>query len=160
MNDERARLFTRYERLIYRLAAKFARKFNRSFEDMVEEARYALGLEICARWDHYDPEKSSESTWCYQAIYWHLQTVCLKDAKRRMLPLLPDDEERPGPTSWLQSLLQDLSDEGKTLVISILETPALSSTKPIQVKELLYDTGWDRAVLDRAWAEVAEVVAG
>lgn len=163
----------KYQNLICRLAWDFSRAYSKPFEEMREEATYALLLQL-DRWkEFYNPEKASEMTRVFQTIRFHLLNICTR-SKPIPIPFscLEKEEqiERPSEKSWLSKLLQEVSEEGRILIHTIVYAPdeILEEMAPKTrararkaVREWLIDVkNWKEEVLQRTWNEVSVAIEG
>lgn len=161
--DDRTALFHQYRGLVYKIAFKISQKYNRPYHEMVEEGLGALTWELWGRSDHYDPEKAGRSHWYYQSIYWHLVCYCDKLKKVGSMWNIDECEHPPYKSSWVESLLQELGEEGKELVRIICEAPGelaseIAPRAPVRsraaVRRYLSSENWGEQKIERVWHEV------
>lgn len=180
VTNPKADLFRRYRKLAFKVASNFAERFRRPYHEMVDEALFGMAMEICNRWDKFDPERASHSTWLYQACYWHLMNHCLYevglDSKRPPRASLDAalEVEAP-PRYWAEALWQELGEEGRALLLIVLDCPGdlarvLTTRRVLErgakdpaviedsrnklIEFLITELGWDDATVERAWEQV------
>ncbi len=168
--EEMERLWLRYQPIVYNLAWKFSKKYGRPLEEMVDVGHGVMAITICD--GSYNSEKSKWVTWIWQKVYWALTNYCQRNKRKREVPIIDEDYERPAKVSWLERIFRELSDEGKTLLRVICEAPGeLANTlfgergvqdsvqDSVQVGkavlfEFLEQNDWEKDKIDRAWKEV------
>lgn len=180
-DEKREYLFTRYKPIVHKLANKYHRLYGRPVQELVDVGMSSLGN--CAmKWDSYDAKKSKEVTWIYQNVYWSMRCHCDQFTKRREVPLLLEEADRPQKTTWLETIWRELSTEGRALLKTILEAPGeLASvfytpakTEPGErkctrvriapvsqrraLRKHLSESGWTEAEIEKAWRDVEEAL--
>jgi len=167
--EERIAIWKSHQALARKLANRFAGMYNRDQQELFEEARTSMSLELFTRWETFDLKKSSVTHWLYQCIYWSLLTYCTR-AQEKAIPFsaLDNEEQLYQPAakpSRTETILQELSEEGQFLVRTIINAPdeIIDDLRPQTkargrraVRNWLLSHGWDRTKLDRAWQEVQE----
>lgn len=171
--EKQAELYLRYRRVAYGVAKSFSERFNRPYAEMVDEAEHTLARVVVEEWDrehgsHYDPEKCAPQTWIHQCVYWDLKIYCLglgkSRKKHRSLDATADCHARG--SSWIESLADDVGEEGRALLDAILRAfrllPDDAYRAPVRSRRFilqhLQEEGWDPSNLDAAWQQVAECI--
>jgi len=136
---QRERLFPQVQKMLYQIAWTAARRhpypsLEESFEEMKSLAHLAF-VEACTT---FDARRASFVTHCYTKCWYKLKSAEMESALRAFsLPVIPldaslldDDEEGqhakiPAVTSQfnLSEFMHDLSDDARTIVHMLVETP-------------------------------------
>lgn len=160
------RIFQRYKRVAFSAAKRVTEKTGRFYHEMADVAIEKLGS-LASTWaKKFDRSQSQACTYVYSQCYWACMVdVAFKNRKREVD--LPEGDEAPfiARMPWLESFMQELSDEGRALVRIVLEAPAgLSSvfTKSptaearLALMEHLRRRSWSEEQIDVAWTEIQE----
>ena len=167
-------IIDKYQKLICHLAWNFARRYSRPFEEVKEEATYILILQLSKGRKFYDPSKASEITRVYQIIRYHLLDICTRS---RPIPIpfscLEKKDERinwMAKQSWMSKILQEVGEEGKDLIQTILHAPdeILQEMAPRTrararkaIREWFIDVkDWKEEKLEKTWREVTTAIEG
>lgn len=160
--------FQQFKKIAYKIAANLAEKFHLQYEELAQEGIYWLN-QIYSDWDrHFNGEKSKESSWVYQSIYWHLFDFCLDQKKHGInFSVIETDEfkiDPPARSDWFGRLLTEISEEAKALVGIIVDAPKeiaedinIRSPKRAQeaIKSYLIDyEDWSISKFYEKWREV------
>lgn len=162
------RIYDRYQRVAFSAARRVSERTGRPYEEMVEEAAAKLG-ELAAEWDRFDPRMSCACTWVYTTVYWHLVTLASGFVRRREVEL-QEECDAPMRVGWLDRLAQELSEEGRSLLQTILEAPAAVVDElrfhprelwRVRLRAIEYLRGlrWSEERIDAAWTEVQEALS-
>jgi hypothetical protein len=184
LRHEQETLFLQYRDLARNLASQISKKFHRPYAELQDEAEHILADTICAKWVFYDRSLAKPITWLYQRIYWGLTKYC-NDKKNRHTPLPPtlnnfsygttplhNQRTTPlglGGDGWWLKIVNEVEEEGKELLeIIICEIPKavreeLRARYPQRARTIvarhLVSAGWSDEKIERAWAQVDEVLA-
>jgi hypothetical protein len=171
-----ARLFTQYQPLTQRMASKFATTYGMDYHQLLEEANGILSVNACL-WNsdtasEFDATKSCEMSWIYRGLYWGLMDFCTRkrDKARSFSSLRPEENpiDAPAKTSRMSTLRQNLGEDARILVETILSAPVeiaddiQTSTRGRARKALrsyFTQRGWDTDRIERAWNEVTTCLA-
>lgn len=162
---ESGELVERYQDMVYDLAHKMAAQHpNERFDELVAEGYWGL-MEFVPK---YDPRRASINTWVYKCIWGSMKTFCINPKTHRHIPTDMTDPvfEVEAKEPWLPSLLRELNEDAKLLVIAALEAPgelayiirdrAPSSSRYALCNYMKNTLGWNDNQLNTAWMEVAE----
>lgn len=186
-------LFNKHRWIAEDVAARICRNpdrgpSSRPHYEVLDTAIFALTMALFDD-DGYDPKKGSYHTWLWQKVYWYLKEVYTRGKhphqalrefhvrERHLSTTIQDGqesdakmEEPTAPTSWYQSLLAEVSEEGAVLLQTIVEAPEEiidelhTNRRTVEarretVRSYLIDVlDWDYAKLNRAWQEVEACV--
>ena len=163
-------MLDKHHRLIASVAHSVSKRFHLPLADVLQEARLIAIKEFRTHWaGHYDPEKSSESTWIYQRVAWSLARyvdgVLTRKTHETPFSALADvDIETEAPVNKVQEILNLLGADATFLVRTILHDVPQEIASDISVKtcriarialkKYLGHIGWTMNRTAQAWNEV------
>jgi len=143
-------MFLEHRSVALSVARRFSSKYNRPLEETLDHAEFALVIFIYTSFKH-SPSLSSLKSWLWKKVFWHLQEVYTKgrhphcpNIREHWANGRPDRREiacsdqiekwEQGnalhcPTSlhtkpsWLQNLIDEVGEEGATLLHIIADAP-------------------------------------
>ena len=134
--------WTQYEDMIYKVAHQAMNKYGStgvSFDEIVSES----WMFVMKKMKHYDPKKSAKSTWVWTCAYYGAKNYCVNRLRKKEYSLcvnmsaLDQHEEKwePEAKRWIDSLMEEIGEEARELVQTILEAPdelreVMSPTSP------------------------------
>ena len=172
-SDTKTQTYEDVQKLIYKMCHLFRRRHGGEFEELVAEANVAF----CKAYEHWRANGGAcFSTYLATAIYRRL--LDKKRTARRRAHVWKEgqwyDFQVPAPAGgWqrLSALVEGLSEDAKTIVQLVLDTPAelLSEVKSRGGKScnwrtsildhLADDAGWKQNRVSRAFQEVRAALA-
>lgn len=183
MEAAREKYFLKFRWISKTLAGKFSQRYKKTYEEVLDHADFALALELFDR-QNYDPAKGSLRNWLWQTVHWHLTQIYtrgwhprlkgIREFRHTETSINEVDWKRMGTyprtkKNWLETLLQEVSEEGAVLIDTILTAPGeiIDEFNPRKigrpshrrrkeaVKSYLIDVlDWDYRKFHRAWREV------
>lgn len=156
-------LIKMHQKMILAIAHKIHKRYPaESYDELVSEGYWGIVKGI----PKYDPEKSTITTWLYQAAYYQMLSFCTNPVTHRDIPTDDEDPifERAEEESWLGSFLRELSEDAEFLVGAVLEAPgelknivresAPKSTQKRLRRYMQSEMQWDVERIERTWEEV------
>lgn len=171
--QQQAERFEKYVGIARKIAWNMSQKFDLPFADLCDEAESILGLALADHWV-CDTARAGESTWVYKKVYWPLLTFCTRRRERAVPFSTMGDPEEPvfepaARPHRIQSLLRDLGDDAKTLVMTVTQAPleivedltGRSRTRALQALCNFFcgQNKWPPDRFARAWNEVKACLA-
>lgn len=154
--------FPQVEKMLYKLAWKFANQYPVTFEEAKSEAYFAFML-AC---QNYNPKKGKFSTWCYFSVWCKLKDMVMKGASDPLTFVEIKEEllgEAPPEKAESLDMVEDLSEDAREIISLIVETPQeilneVSSPKTLlkRVKSFLVQMGRSIEAVDRADREIRQ----
>ena len=156
-------LIKMHQKMILAIAHKIHKRYPaESYDELVSEGYWGIVKGI----PKYDPEKSTITTWLYQAAYYQMLSFCTNPVTHRNIPTDDEDPifERTEEESWLGSFLRELSEDAEFLVGAVLEAPgelknivresAPKSTQKRLRRYMRRELQWDVERIEKTWEEV------
>ena len=167
-------MYLQYEKMIHNLAHRMRRKYSSlplEHDELVSEGWEA----VLRKSGNYDPEKANPSTWVYTCAYYGMQNYCRSKFQRHghePVSVIMEEGREPehrGAKHWLNSLLEELSEEAELVVQTILEAPeelqdVISPTSPVRslraVESYMVDAvGWSFGRFQRVEREIVQTLS-
>lgn len=159
-------LYHRYAKMASSIARNFSQKYGKPLPEMADEAKRALGLAI-AEWKlKYNRHRSCPSTYVYQAIFWHLTSICQPRARTRSTSYTDPsllDSYHSKKESWYSRIWNDVGEEGRAFLRILFEAPGelqrtLSHAAPKRshkrLVKYLRDHDWSSSEIQNAMKQV------
>lgn len=186
--------FETYQWVARDVASRLSKRFDRPYEELLDVAEFALIIELYHRRKFQEQKGTKLSSWLWRVVYFYLLEVITRGKHPRQddlsetpateIPLTNYQSNKGGEVEtneesheelepvfrphWLDNLLQELSEEGRVLVRTIVEAPeeiahefmphrGRPSTKRqmTAVRSYLVDRlDWDWRTFHRAYREV------
>jgi RNA polymerase sigma factor (sigma-70 family) len=156
-------LIKMHQKMILAIAHRIHKRYPaESYDELVSEGYWGIVKGI----PKYDSEKSTITTWLYQAAYYQMLSFCTNPVTHRDVPTPEEDSvfERAEEESWLGSFLRELSEDAEFLVGAVLEAPgelknivresAPKSTQKRLRRYMQSEMQWDVERIERTWEEV------
>lgn len=156
-------VFVQYRQVAYKLAHKYANRFRKPHEDLIDAAESSLAM-LAVHWNdethrhYYRPDKCPPISWVYMIVSWELLDYC-NDRRKTPIPFSVLDRTEKGGESinkekaaqlatkpgWLEGLLRELGEDARTVVQTILFAPAeiVEAIKPTR-REKVGSLRWEQ----------------
>ena len=156
-------LIKMHQKMILAIAHKIHERYPaESYDELVSEGYWGIVKGI----PKYDPEKSTITTWLYQAAYYQMLSFCTNPVTHRDVPTPEEDPifERAEEESWLSVFLRGLGEDAELLITAILEAPGelsevIRNESPRNIrraitKQLKRTLGYSTVKWNRVWQEI------
>lgn len=155
-------------RLVNKLAWNYVKTHGGDFDEVLAQANEAYVMAAAS----YVPEKSRFTTWVYQQVWFRLRKIRRGRSVRTVELTEEALEQREAKTNWLECLMAEISDDARTVVRVLVESPtdvlkALFGARPCGVKarkkllrHMRREHGWSIARVLSAFSEIKEALNG
>lgn len=169
---QKENLVEKHRGLANKIAQNFTSKQTQlpfNFQDMLVEADFALTRCVYTKFeDKYDSTKGAESTFFYQSIYWHLQTV-LQNYKKAPINFSrlgwELHKKKVKKENFLENLTKELSDEAYQVLSLIINAPkevldltrvGTKTARKRTIQELKMSLSWTQSKIEKNLMEIEQ----
>ncbi len=160
-------IWNKYGNMIMKIAHKLSNRYSKPFDELLSEG--VLG--VFKKLPSWDPDRSSLCTYIYRCANFKMLDYCIKPQREIPMDTYHPGEDNPfikkdTQPSWIQSLLNELTEEAQHLIKVIFEAPeelyeAIRPSRPKtsqkKLRAYMIDVlDWTSEDVKRAFKEVSQ----